>query len=59
MGRPPTGQKPSLSVRMERDVLRIANERAKAQRKTVGEWLEEAIREKAQRELEEVSDGSE
>ena len=59
MGRPPTGHKPSLSVRMEPEALRLANERAKAQRKTVGAWLEEAIREKAERELEEGNDGSE
>ena len=64
MGRPPTGCKPNLSVRMERDALRVANERAKAQRKSVGAWLEEAIREKAirekaERELEEGNDGSE
>jgi len=59
MGRPPTGCKPNLSVRMERAVLQLANELAKAQAKTVGSWLEEAIREKAQRELEEGKDGSE
>jgi len=57
MGRTPTGQKPSLSVRMEPAALRIANEQAKVQGKTVGEWLEEAIREKAERE--ESEDGSE
>ena len=59
MGRPPTGCKPNLSVRMERGVLQLANERAKVQRKAVGTWLEEAIREKAERELEEGNDGSE
>ncbi len=59
MGRPPTGQKPSLSVRMEPAALRLAKERAKVQAKTVGTWLEEAIREKAQREVEEGNDGSE
>ena len=46
MGRPPTGHKPRLSVRMEPEALRSARERAKAERKTVGRWLEEAIREK-------------
>ena len=35
---------------MEPEALRLANERAKAQRKTVGTWVEEAIREKAERE---------
>jgi len=59
MGRPPTGQKPSLSVRMEPAVLRLASERAKVQSKTVGTWLEEAIREKAEREVEEGNYGSE
>ncbi len=59
MGRPPTGCKPNLSVRMERAVLQLANEHAKVQRMTVGAWLEEAIREKAERELEEGNDGSE
>ena len=59
MGRPPTGCKPNLSVRMEPAALRIANERAKAQRKTVGAWLEEAIHEKAEREVEEGNYGSE
>ena len=34
---------------MEPAVLRLANERAKTQGKTVGRWLEEAIREKAER----------
>jgi predicted HicB family RNase H-like nuclease len=49
MGRPPTGHQPRLSVRMEPDALRLANERAKAEGKTVGRWLEEAIREKLER----------
>ena len=42
--------KPRLSVRMEAEALRLAGERAKAQGKTVGSWLEEAIREKLERE---------
>ena len=50
MGRPPTGQQPRLSVRMDREALRLANERAQAAGKTVGRWLEEAIREKTERE---------
>ena len=50
MGRPPTGQQPRLSVRMDREALRLANEWAKAAGKTVGRWLEEAIREKVERE---------
>ena len=53
MGRPPTGSKPRLSIRMDREALRLANERAKAAGKTVGRWLEEAIQEKLAREKEE------
>ena len=49
MGRPPTGYKPRLSVRMEPEALKLAVERAKSERKTVGSWLEEAIREKLER----------
>ena len=49
MGRPPTGNKPRLSVRMEPVALRLATNRAKAEGKTVGRWLEEAIREKNER----------
>ncbi len=44
---------------MEPAALQLANERAKAGGKTVGTWLEEAIREKAEREAEEGNDGSE
>ena len=50
MGRPPTGHQPRLSVRMEPEALRLANQRAKMHGKTVGQWLEEAIQEKAERE---------
>jgi len=50
IGRPPTGHQPRLSVRMDPNALRLAGERAKAEGKTVGTWLEEAIREKAERE---------
>jgi predicted HicB family RNase H-like nuclease len=50
MGRPPTGNKPRLSIRMEPEALRRANERAKAEGVTVGHWLEAAIREKLERE---------
>ena len=50
MGRPPTGSKPRLSVRMDPEALRLAGERARAAGKTVGRWLEEAIREKTERE---------
>ena len=50
IGRPPTGHQPRLSIRMEPGAMRLANESAKAQGKTVGKWMEEAIREKAKRE---------
>ena len=50
MGRPPTGQQPRLSIRMDREALRVANEMAKAVGTPVGRWLEEAIREKVERE---------
>ena len=49
MGRPPTGQKPRLSVWIGPEALKLAVEQAKAERKTVGQWLEEAIREKLER----------
>lgn len=50
IGRPPTGRTPNVSIRLEREALQLANERAKAVGKTVGEWLAEAIREKAEKE---------
>lgn len=50
MGRPPTGNKPRLSIRMEPEALRLVGERAKLEGRTVGLWLEEAIREKLERE---------
>ena len=50
MGRPPTGRTPNVSIRLGKEALELANERARAEGKTVGQWLEEAIREKAERE---------
>ena len=50
VGRPATGNKPRLSIRMEPAALRLAGERAKSEGKTVGLWLEEAIRDKLERE---------
>lgn len=49
-GRPATGHQPNLSVRMDRAALAAAREQARAEGKTVGRWLEEAIREKLERE---------
>ena len=52
VGRPPTGHQPRLSVRMEPSMLKLASEYAKGKGHTVGKWLEEAIREKIEREKE-------
>ncbi len=49
VGRPATGHKPRLSIRMEPEALRKATERARAEGKTVGAWLEEAIQENLSR----------
>ena len=50
VGRPPTGHKPGLSVRMEPAMLQAARTQAKAKGLTVGKWLEDAIQEKIERE---------
>ena len=50
MGRPPTGHQPHLSVRMDREALANAKERARSEGTTVGRWLEAAVREKLERE---------
>ncbi len=50
VGRPATGRQPRLSIRMEPEALRLANELAKARGMTVGRWVEDAIREKIERE---------
>lgn len=50
MGRPPTGHKPRLSVRMEPTMLKLAVQQAQAKGQTVGEWLAEAIQDKIERE---------
>jgi len=50
VGRPPTGHKPCLSVRMEPAMLQAARTQAKAKGLTVGKWLEGAIQEKIERE---------
>jgi hypothetical protein len=42
---------------MEPEALRLANERARLKGRTVGQWLEEAIREKAEREEKENDNG--
>ena len=50
MGRPATGHKPTLSVRMEPGALKAALHQAKERGKTLGVWLEEAVQEKIERE---------
>ena len=51
-GRPRTGQIPNLSIRLDRDVHHKARVAAVSARKTVGQWLGEAIEEKIARETE-------
>ena len=50
MGRPATGHKPVVSIRMAPEALRRALQHAKVERKTLGQWLEEAVNEKKERE---------
>ena len=49
-GRPRTGERPNLSIRMYRDAYHEARVAAVISGKTGGVWLEEAIREKIGRE---------
>ena len=53
IGRPRTGRKPNFSIRINTDALQQARYAAVSQEKTLGEWLEEAIMEKIQREQKE------
>ncbi len=52
IGRPRTGRTPNFSIRINPDALRQARYAAMNQEKTLGQWLEEAITEKIQREQE-------
>jgi len=45
-GRPRTGRKPNSSIRVDLDILHQARVAAVTQKKTLGQWLEEAIVEK-------------
>jgi len=45
-GRPRTGRKPNTSIRVDLKILHQARVAAVTQKKTLGEWLEEAIVEK-------------
>ena len=49
-GRPRTGRKPNTSIRIDLDILHRARIAAVTQKKTMGQWLEEAILEKVERE---------
>ena len=46
IGRPRTGRKPNSSIRVNLDILHQARIAAVTQKKTLGQWLEEAIVEK-------------
>jgi len=50
IGRPRTGRTPNFSIRINPDALQLARHAAVNQEKTLGQWLEEAITEKIQRE---------
>ena len=49
MGRPKTGRKPNSSIRVDLDTLHQARIVAVTQKKTLGQWLEEAIMDKVER----------
>ena len=49
-GRPRTGRTPNISLRLNPDAYQAARVEAIKAKKTVGQWLEEAIREKIERE---------
>ena len=52
-GRPRTGITPNVSIRLNPDAYHVARVAAVTAKKTVGAWLEEAIREKVGRDKEE------
>lgn len=49
MGRPPTGRTPNTSIRLDPTAHHLARVAAVTERKTLGQWLAEAIREKVER----------
>jgi predicted HicB family RNase H-like nuclease len=49
IGRPRTGRKPNFSIRINPDALQQARDAALIQKKTLGQWLEEAISEKIEK----------
>ena len=48
-GRPRTGQKPPTSIRIDPVVYRLARVASVSEGRTLGSWLEDAIREKLER----------
>ena len=54
-GRPRTGRTPNISLRTNPDAYHAARIEAVTVRKTVGQWIADAIREKIEREKEEGS----
>ena len=42
--------KPNVSIRIDKDILHKAKVAAVTEKKTLGEWLEEAIKQKIERE---------
>ena len=48
-GRPRTGERPNISIRLDREVYREAKIGAVVAGKTIGQWLEDAIQEKVER----------
>ena len=51
-GRPRTGRTPNISLRINLDAYQVARVAAVKVKMTVGQWLEEAITEKREREQE-------
>ena len=49
---PRTGRGPNISLRINPDTYYVARIEAVTARKTLGQWIEEAIREKIEREKE-------
>ena len=56
IGRPKTGRKPNFSIRIDPNALQQARDAAVMQKKTLGQWLEEAIIEKVDREQKQDKD---
>ncbi|MFC1928238.1 hypothetical protein ACFLXK_01365 [Chloroflexota bacterium] len=54
INKPRTGRKPNASIRVDPNVLHKARIAAVTNKKTLGQWLEEAIVEKLEREQEPI-----